>query len=271
MPADPAPQTVCASYDPTRFKRVFAVEDRHFWFRARNHILAALVAQLTAKLASGYRVLEVGCGTGNTLRALEQAGTRGTIIGMDLFGEGLRYARQRFSCALVQGDMQKPPFKTEFHLIGLFDVLEHLTDDRQVLHDLHTMLIPNGALLLTVPAHPSLWSYRDEVAHHRRRYTRTELAAKLEEAGYQVEYLTPYMTSIFPLVWGGRRVAGLLNRQSAQTSSHRQELQELDDMEMQIRPGLNGLLTFLLTQEARLMRRRYRLPFGTSLLAIARK
>lgn len=268
MPSDPASQAVYSSYDPARFERVFAVEDRHFWFRARNHILAAIVAQLTAKLAPGYRVLEVGCGTGNTLRALEQASTRGTVIGMDLFGEGLRYARQRFSCGLVQGDMQRPPFKTEFHLIGLFDVLEHLTDDRQVLRDLHTMLIPNGALLLTVPAHPSLWSYRDEVAHHRRRYTRTELATKLGEAGYQLEYLTPYMASIFPLVWAGRRLAGLLKRQSAQDSSH---LQELDDLELQIRPGFNELLTFLLTQEAHLITRRRCLPFGTSLLAVARR
>jgi cyclopropane fatty-acyl-phospholipid synthase-like methyltransferase len=61
------------SYDPHYFKPLSAIEDRHFWFRARNQVIAGLVGQLTARLPAGYRVLEVGCGTGNVLRALEEA------------------------------------------------------------------------------------------------------------------------------------------------------------------------------------------------------
>ena len=149
-------------YDPYYFAPLAAIEDRHFWFRARNRTLAALLARLTAPLADGYRVLEVGCGTGNVLRVLEQTCRRGLVVGMDLYGEGLTFARGRTHCPLVRGDMSHPPFEARFDLIGLFDVLEHLADDRRVLRDVRAMLAPGGRLVLTVPAHPELWSYFDE-------------------------------------------------------------------------------------------------------------
>lgn len=256
------------SYDPARFARLFAVEDRHFWFRARNHIIASLVSQITASLSPGYRVLELGCGTGNTLRVLEQACTHGMVVGMDLFADGLQYARRRVSCPLVQGDVHRPPFGIQFDLIGLFDVLEHLPDDIQVLHDLHAMLMSAGVLILTVPAHPSLWSYRDDVAHHFRRYKLTELKSKLVCTGYRVEYLTQYMASILPLVWVGRRLASLFDRYSVGDISR---ARGLDARELRITTVVNDLLALLLAQEARVITRRRQLPIGISLLALARK
>src|SRR5438876_230682 len=83
------------TYDARDFERLFRIEDRHFWFQARNRILSAVFAQLVRNLPSGYTVLEVGCGTGNVLRHLEKACSRGTVVGMDLFAEGLKFARTR--------------------------------------------------------------------------------------------------------------------------------------------------------------------------------
>ena len=264
----PSKSATHGSYDPSYFAPLFAIEDRHFWFRARNRVISTLVSQITAGLASGYRVLEVGCGTGNVLRVLEQACPRGLVVGMDLFAEGLQYARQRMSCPLVQGDMHAPPFGTPFDLIGLFDLLEHLPDDVQVLSNLHVMLAPEGALLLTVPAHPSLWSYFDEASHHCRRYELAELESKLIRTGYRVEYLTQYMVSIFPMVWLGRRLAALFDRRPAGDASCTHDLASRD---LRIVPVVNDLLAWLLAQEARVIARRCLLPIGTSLLAVGRK
>lgn len=257
------------TYDPHYFAPLFAVEDRHFWFRARNRLIVTLVRQMTASLPAGYRVLEVGCGTGNVLHALEDVCARGTLAGMDLFIEGLRFARRRVQCALVQGDMHHPPFDATFDLIGLFDVLEHLPDDRQVLRDLHTMLAPGGVLLLTVPARQALWSYFDEASHHCRRYETDDLAAKLRETGYTVEYLTPFMAPLFPLIWLGRRAARLLNRRKGNDAPKAADAMALG--ELRIVPVVNDALYGLLSQESRIVARRKRLPLGTSLLAVARK
>src|SRR5690349_7249949 len=89
----------------SEFAPLFAAEDRHFWFRARNRVLSALLRTLTASLPAGYRALEVGCGNGNVLRVLEQVCHRGEVIGLDHHEERLHYARQRVRCQLVQADI----------------------------------------------------------------------------------------------------------------------------------------------------------------------
>jgi SAM-dependent methyltransferase len=256
------------SYDPTCFAPLFAVEDRHFWFRARNRAIEAAVRHATSDLAPGYRVLEVGCGTGNVLRMLEHACERGLVTGMDVHAEGLGYARRRTRCPLLQGDAHAPPFRTRFHVVGLFDVLEHLDDDVRALRDAWNLLAPSGRLILTVPAHAWLWSYFDEVSHHQRRYAVAELAARLETAGFRVEYLTQYMASIVPLVWL-RRWRPVCDDVGEARPTRR--IHDLTTDEVRIVPGVNALLAWLLAQEARLIARRRHLPFGASLLAVAQK
>ena len=253
-------------YDPARYADLFAAEDRHFWFRARNRAILALVQSITADFPEGYRVLEVGCGTGNTLRTLERASHGGIVVGMDLFAEGLRYARARTSCPLVQGSLQAAPFRVCFQLIALFDVLEHLPDDERVLADLYGLLQPGGALVVTVPAHPSLWSYHDEAAGHRRRYESDDLRAKLASAGYHVDYLTEYMLGMLPLIWL-RRLPALMRRRPLST----QRVRSLRAQELNAPPLVNGILNFVLAQEARAIARRRRLPAGSSIIALARR
>ena len=96
------------SYDPDSFASLFDVEDRHFWFRARNKAIAALTSQVAARMTAGYRVLEAGCGTGNVLRVLERTCPGGMVVGMDLSPAGLQYARQRTSCSLVHACCHPP-------------------------------------------------------------------------------------------------------------------------------------------------------------------
>jgi SAM-dependent methyltransferase len=238
------PSDAHGSRDPD-VARLVVAEDQHFWFRARNHAVEMLVKQIIANLGSGYRVLEVGCGTGNVLRVLETTCTRGTVVGLELSRERLRFARQRIACPLVQGDLHHAPFKTPFDLIGLFDVLEH------------------------VPAHPRLWSYFDEASSHYRRYTLDTLDHALTSAGYRIEYLTQYMASIFPLMWISRKLTA--RRQASTATRNFEHAWRLAQHDLTVVPMLNGFLSFLLRMEVPLLTRRYRLPIGTSLFAIARK
>jgi SAM-dependent methyltransferase len=261
-------QTLHGSYNPAYFTRLFAVEDRHFWFRARNQIIANIAGQISPTLAADSKVLEIGCGTGNVLRFLEKAFPHNTVFGMDLFAEGLRYARQRTSCPLIHGDMDAPPFRTRFGMIGLFDVLEHLPNDAKTLRQIHSMLEPDGILLLTVPAHSVLWSYFDEAAGHCRRYEQAGLKRTLINAGFRIEYLTQYMATLFPLIWLGRRLAAFF---APPAGGKPDREYDLVIQELRIIPVVNGLLAFLLAQEARFIARRCHVPIGTSLLAVARK
>lgn len=263
-----ATPTKYESYNPDYFSKLFDIEDKHFWFCARNRAIGRLAEQLLASLDPGYRVLEVGCGTGNVLRVLEQTCKNGSVVGMDLFAEGLTFARQRTKCGLVQGDVGMPPFNTQFDLIGVFDVLEHLPNDTEILHSLSALLAPGGKLLLTVPAHMSLWSYFDIASCHCRRYDLKELSRKLHQAGYSIEYISQYMAAIFPLIWLGRRAAPLFARRTNRKDGH---AGRLANSELTVVPVINTILRRILMAETALLARRRRLPVGTSIVAIARK
>lgn len=247
------------------FDKLFAAEDRHFWFRARNKIIAAAVTRATSSLPTGYRVLEIGCGTGNVLRVLEQNAGSDRVFGIDLFSGGFKYARQRTDCALIQGDMYCLPFTIRFDVIGMFDVIEHLADDLMALRQVHRALKSGGKLLLTVPAHKKLWSYADEAAGHYRRYEADVLAQVLRSAGFDIEYLTECMAAVLPLLWFKRKLLTKLAPRGPMKPKER-FLKEL-----RITPVLNGVLQWILDQEAIFVRAGRKLPFGTSLLAIARK
>lgn len=257
------------SYDPDFYKPLFAIEDRHFWFQARNRMVAALTRQATGSLPAGYRVLEIGFGTGNVLKVLESVCELGCVYGMDLFDEGGQYARSRAAVPLVKGDVLAPPFGSSFDLVCLFDVLEHIEQDHDALQRVFDLLKPGGRLLITVPAFRSLWSYWDEAAHHVRRYTRQPLANSMRKAGFEVEFDSYVMMSIFPLVWVGRRLAGL--RQLNSVNQPEEQVDALALNELRVTPLVNPILTGILGAETLLTARRIRLPFGTSLTALARR
>lgn len=256
------------SYDPKYFLPLFETEDRHFWFRSRNVILSRILEKYSSELPDGFRLLEVGCGTGNVLKILETTCSRGQVTGMDLFSDGLRFARRRVQLPLIQGDMLNPPFKTGFDILCMFDVLEHLPDDIEVLRSAGKLLVEGGRLLLTVPADPRLWSYFDTASHHYRRYTRVELEKKMAEAGYDVDFISPYMFAIYPAVWFNRRLSG---KSKSGQPLNEAGVEKKTTEELAIVPGVNEILTWLLSREAGWLAGGRRLPFGTSLLAVATK
>jgi SAM-dependent methyltransferase len=243
------------SYDAELFDELAQVDDDHFWFVARNDVIDAAISSVGQ---TNPLILEIGCGNGNVLRRIEKPGR--TVIGMDLFFEGLALARERVKSQLVQADASRPPFGPIFDMVGLFDVIEHLPDDTGAIRCAAKLLKPGGHLLVTVPAHRNLWSYADEVAHHVRRYSEEELTAKLQSNGFEIEYCTPFMSALLPLAWTVRRIQSLRSRSNTAK------------MSAELKPAavLNSMLRRAHAFEARRVARRQRIAFGMSLLAIAR-
>jgi len=255
------------SYSAEYFHDLYAIEDKHFWFVARNHIIGHVITQIAGDLGGNYRVLEIGSGDGNTLRVLREHCPGGSVFGMDVFMEGLMYARNRTSCKLIQADLNHMPFREEFDVICLFDVLEHLADDVEALVKINEVLKPNGTIIVTVPAHRRFWSSYDKASGHFRRYETEELTRKFEESGYRVIYATAYMAVIVPFVWFVRKVGEMFYKQPMRVKSQEQIIRH----QVTVVPVINNLLRFILIQEGRFIVRKKKLPFGTSLLIVAQK
>jgi SAM-dependent methyltransferase len=248
-------------YDPHYFRSLPEVENRHFWFLARREVildgLRASVPDLKAR-----PLVDIGCGTGNLLAFLEASGV--PVGGAcDAYPQGLALTRGRVAAPLVCVDEGRlPPFGPGQRLLAMFDVLEHIDDDRGTLAWLASVLEPGGYLVLTVPAHPFLFDEMDELACHRRRYTAGELRAKIEGAGLCVVRLTHFMAPLVPTLFAVRALGRWLRFQRSS--------RERRDAELQVVPLLNGILRTVLRAE-RLWLRRGKLPFGTSILALARR
>lgn len=270
MPGLDAPETIdspvasethWAAYDAAGIQRLLAVEDRHFWFRARNLIIAALVGDPIESLPNGFRILEVGCGSGNVLRVLKRAAAgRGSVEGLEVSGPASEAARKRTGLTVTNGHLADLPTTESYDIIAAFDVLEHISDEAGVLQQMRSRLTTGGRVVLTVPAHPKLWSSFDEASEHMRRYTPASLTKALRSAGFDIEYLSYFMFPLYPVMWLRRRLS--LRRQH--------DFGAVFDSEFQIVPVINEVAYQVLRREAFVIRHRRRLPIGTSLTVIAR-
>ena len=154
-------------------------------------------------------------------------------------------------------DARRLPYREEFDLIGAFDVLEHVTEDTEVLAQMRAAVRPGGGILLTVPQHPGLWSRLDDEACHKRRYTRRELEGKVFAAGFRTFFATSFVSVLLPAM-------SVARRRKRRPSASADPLAEL---------RINGLLGHtlgtLLAAERLCIQAGVRLPAGGSLLACA--
>jgi SAM-dependent methyltransferase len=191
------------------YDRMAELDSRHWWYRARREVLAALIAR-RIKPRQGARILEIGCGTGHNLAMLAGFG-RVDAIEMDTGARSV--ASSRLGQAVADASLPELAGVEEeaYDLIALLDVLEHVEEDREALASIARRLKPGGKILITVPAHPWMWSAHDRVNHHYRRYTRKSLKAVVAAAGLKLDMMSWFNSLLFPLAAASRlagRVAG---------------------------------------------------------------
>jgi SAM-dependent methyltransferase len=244
-------------YDTGYYARLYDLEAGNFWFRARNRLLLWALARFMAP--GPQRYLEIGCGTGFVLSAVERRFADWTLSGSEVLEEGLAFARTRMQRAeLIQLDARQMPFSGELDAVGAFDVLEHIEDDEAVLAEIRRSLRPGGRLFLTVPQHPFMWSAADEYAHHVRRYTAAELAGKLARAGFAIELQTSFVSLIFPAM------------ATARLAQRRRPTEYSIEKELAPHPLLNAAFERLMDLERGAIKLGFRFPFGGSLLVVAK-
>lgn len=251
----------CDDYPKEIYAELAKIEEKHFWFRSRNVVIRLLLEKYLPAIDAG-RFLEIGCGTGYVLNML--ASMPGlNCAGAEIHLRGATMAKARVpSAEIIQMDATAIPFEDTFDGIGAFDVIEHIEDDEAVLRNVHRALKSGGCFFLTVPQHPFLWSYQDQFAGHKRRYTRSDLMAKLTRNGFSVEYAGSFCCALFPLMLLIRLIKGA----PAKGANLTEVLAEF-----RISATLNRLLRTLMRFDEALIRRGASLPFGGSLVAVGRK
>jgi SAM-dependent methyltransferase len=189
---------------------------------------------------------------------VRELGRFGTVTGLDADPQAVAFCRARGldSVALLEG-ARLPVEDASLDVVTAFDVLEHLDDDAALAAEMRRVLRPGGTAMVTVPAYRWMWGPQDEISHHRRRYVRPEVRALLAGAGLEVRRASYFNTLLFAPIAGIR----VLRRDGGEVRS---------DFEMTPPGRLNGGLAAVFGAEAPLLARGASLPFGVSILAVAR-
>lgn len=242
------------TFPPERLEQIRHIEQRHFWFACRR----ALVRNLLKKHVAGTRntIFDLGCGTGFNLALWEEFGS--AVFGLDqLAACETATAVQGSRRSVVCGDVCALPLANEsVDVVIALDVLEHVPDDVAVA-EIERVLKPQGKLVLTVPAMPWLWSFRDEAAGHLRRYTGRSLHGAVTRGGLRIERTSYYQFLLFPLF----AIARLLGRRGG----------AVRDMEDQPNALLNAVLRAINGLEVALIKSGISFPWGSSLMLVASK
>jgi len=232
-------------------------EDRHFWFLGLRRVAQQLLTT-AARPHRLARIIDCGAGTG---RNLEWLARHGDAVGIELEPVGVRLAHRRGQ-SVVRGSVARLPFApASADLVTSFDVLICLDDDteRLALREMWHVLKPGGLALINVAALSVLRGAHSALSQEVRRYSRRDLAARLTAAGFVVERLTYTNLSLFP--------AALAVRGIQRLTGHTEPSER--DLQVPAWP-VNAGFDLALRLES-IWLRRFDLPVGTSLIAVARK
>jgi len=228
------------------------LDQRHWWYRGRRKVLAELIRR-SVTLPQQAKILEIGCGTGHNLAMLAQFGA---VDALELDEEARNIAEKRLGHHVMSAPLPEIDEVADgaYDLIGAFDVIEHIEDDRAALASIAAKLKRGGTLVLTVPAHPWLWSAHDTVNHHKRRYSKRALNRLVGRSPLKLTKIGYFNSLLFPLAVA-KRVASKISASN--------------DASIGLPPpAVNGALERAFAAERHLIGK-ISLPPGLSLFAVA--
>lgn len=155
--------------NPEVYKRHIEFQSNHWWFQARKEIIGKIIKKYTK---NKINILDYGSGSGVNIEMLSKYGF---VYIYEPHRETNLFLKKKYK--------NKKKFKVlnslnnkKFDLIVMADVLEHIKYDKKQVKKLKKNLTKNGSFLITVPAYKFLYSKKDIILGHFRRYNKKNLS-----------------------------------------------------------------------------------------------
>ncbi len=234
------------------YREMADLDQRHWWYQARREILEDLIRR-TIRPPKDAQILEIGCGTGHNL---EMLGSFGHVDAIELDDEFRAIAEKRLGRTIASARLPELAGIPDRHydLIAALDVIEHIDEDAEAIAAIAGKLKPGGKFIMTVPAHPWMWSAHDVVNHHKRRYSKASLRSLIEGSPLRLEKVGYFNSLLFPVAVAERVASKARGKDDA-------------DVKLPSAP-LNSALRAVFAAERHLVGR-LPLPPGLSLFAVA--
>ncbi len=150
-----------------------------------------------AGCASAGRILDVGCGSGYFLRALDEQ--KWDRFGVEIGLEAVSAARMHLGeDHIVEGSLVGSGFDNEnFDVITFWSALEHMNHPSSALAEVHRILRSSGTLILQVPnggSYQASWFkgnwFALDAPRHRYHFSKPVLERFLNDNGFAIERIT---------------------------------------------------------------------------------
>jgi len=226
----------------------------HFWMIWRFNVAKRYLAGFSN--AESLKILEIGCGNGINMQMFEL--DLGVIVdGCDLNETALKkmpdISGTRYYCNILENH---PELSGKYDMVILFDILEHIQEDKDFLNNSLKYLKSNGVVMINVPAHDYLFSHYDIVMGHKRRYDKNNLLKLIHDCNINVE-LHQYWGFFMVPVLLIRKILMLLVKRNRVSIGFKP-----------LHPIINRLFLMVMKLEFWLFNKP---PTGTSLFVVGRK
>jgi SAM-dependent methyltransferase len=257
-----ARQISTISYPESGNDMCFQLEDQSYWFGHRNNCIREVVRQF----APDGDIYDLGGGNGFVAAGLQQDGHEVVVVEP---GPGMFNASKRGIRHVIGTTLQDAGFRPlSLPAAAAFDVVEHIQDEVSFLSDIHTLLRPGGRFYCSVPAFNALWSDEDVNVGHFRRHSRRTLTEALRQSGFMVEFMTYFFAWLIVPVFLVRSVPFRL---LGDRRARKKDVLESMKSDHSLPAPCSSTIGRLHAWELQRLREGGTIPFGTSLLCVARK
>ncbi len=172
------------------------VEKHHWWWEGRRQILRQEIDKKEKP-----KILDIGCGTGETITFLENYLAEPELCGVDNSPVAVRFAKERGHKMVANADACRLPFaSSNFDYILLLDTIEHIEDDTVILKEAKRVLKKDGKIIITAPALELIWSNHDSEQGHFRRYTRRRFRRLADKTDLEINKLSYFNFILSPII-----------------------------------------------------------------------
>ena len=230
------------------FLRQIRNQETHWWFQARKKIIDQIISK--AKLKKKNNILDFGSGSGVNLDILKKYGY------VDV------HEKNKFARSIIKKNKKVKnvywnlKLKRNFYdIILLADVIEHVKKPKILINNLKKFLKKDGQIIITVPAYQFLFSKKDKVLGHYRRYNKSRLKAELSK--FKIEEISYFNTFLsLPII-----IVTLLNK-----LFKRDYIKKVETTPNFI---LNNILYLIFKTEKNFLKY-FNFPFGISIYVLAK-
>lgn len=162
----------------------------------RNFTYYNAVRILNKHIKPNSNILDIGCGVGVLDFYLRKSGNK--VFGIDVSSKAIKIAKNSATLlfetnlpVFTQSDFLKSNINVKFDAVVMFEVLEHLKNDKEAIQKIGSLLKKDGLLILSSPSINAplykigLLDKFDADVGHLRRYSRMSLIKLIEENGFK--------------------------------------------------------------------------------------